>query len=92
MGVFPNAEFYTRRTYKIKEISQFAINRGFTDIIIANDYRGELCIILHSYYFLTYLVSMTMIHLPMGPTAYFRLSGVKLRKQIFVIYYFLLFY
>jgi ribosome production factor 1 len=34
VSTFPNSSFYRRKSYEIKEIQQFAINREYTDLIL----------------------------------------------------------
>lgn len=67
--VFPNATYYHRRTLAIKKIVPQAIEKEFTDIIIVNENNKKPNGIL-------------LIHLPEGPTIHFKVTNVKLRKEI----------
>jgi len=79
LDVFPDAKYFTRRQFSIKHIVQQAILKKFTSIIIINDdkndigYRGY-CRGPHK---------LLHIALPNGPTAYYRLSSIKTRSQIY---------
>jgi len=68
-GVIPNLHFYSRKNYDITTIIKFCKNREFTDIIVLNENRKVVN-------------GMLLIHLPEGPTAYFKLSNVVLSEQI----------
>lgn len=68
-GIIPNAEFYDRRTYDIKEICKFASNREYTDVIVFNEKNREPD-------------GLWIIHLPDGPTAHYRVSNTWSRKDI----------
>lgn len=65
----PNIEYYPRQNYKIKDIIEWAKERNFTDIMVLQEKWGNP----HS---------MILSHLPEGPTAIFRVSGVKLNEDI----------
>lgn len=65
----PNATFYRRQRASIKKLVTAAGKRDFTDIVIINEDRRQPDQLL-------------VVHLPNGPTAYFRLSGVKFCKDI----------
>ena len=67
--IFPNCEFVKRKNFDVKEIVKFCINRNYTDIIIINENNK-----IPDY--------MTMIHLPYGPTAFFRLTSTATSKEI----------
>ncbi|KAI9101161.1 anticodon-binding protein [Phlyctochytrium arcticum] len=70
VGLFPGAEFVKRGSqFEIKKIVELASKRGYTDVMVINeDHKIPNAI--------------TMIHLPSGPTAYFKLTSIKLNKQI----------
>lgn len=63
VSIFPNAELVKRESnYDIKHIVEFSKNRNYTDIIIINeDHKKPNAI--------------TIIHLPDGPTAHYKLSN-----------------
>ncbi|KAL1918580.1 uncharacterized protein VTP21DRAFT_2602 [Calcarisporiella thermophila] len=70
VDIFPNAQFVKRGTrFEVKQIVEFCKNRDFTDIIIINEDRKVPN-------------GLTLIHLPEGPTAYFKLTSIKLSKDI----------
>lgn len=55
--------------YKLKEISDICIKRNFTDIVIINEDKKKV-------------TGLTFIHLPEGPTFYFKLSSFVEVKKI----------
>ncbi|KAJ3376179.1 Ribosome production factor 1 [Allomyces arbusculus] len=70
-SLFPTAEVRKRGTFDIKDIVKFCTNREFTDLVIIHEDKkqdGPNAVIF--------------IHLPDGPTAYFKLSNVRLSKEI----------
>lgn len=69
LKVLPNAHYYKRGSYEIKQIVKYAKNRDFTAIIIIHDNRKEPN-------------GMLIISLPDGPTAHFKLSNLVLSKKI----------
>ncbi|KND01840.1 rRNA-binding ribosome biosynthesis protein RPF1 [Spizellomyces punctatus DAOM BR117] len=70
VSIFPDAEFVKRGSqFEIKKIVELAIKRDYTDVIVINEDRKTPN-------------AITMIHLPNGPTAHFKLSSIKLSKEI----------
>ncbi|KAJ3276629.1 hypothetical protein HDV01_004162 [Terramyces sp. JEL0728] len=77
VGIFPNAEFVKRSSqFEIKKIIEIANSRNYTgtkwltlDLIIVNHDKKMPN-------------AVTIIHLPEGPTAHFKLSGIKLNNDI----------
>uniref|UniRef100_A0A7R9VIK0 Brix domain-containing protein n=1 Tax=Chlamydomonas euryale TaxID=1486919 RepID=A0A7R9VIK0_9CHLO len=69
LEVFPTAQYYKRAGYPLKKIVKFAANREYTDVVVFNEDRKEIN-------------AMLVVHLPDGPTARFRLSSLKLGKDI----------
>ncbi|KAJ9561400.1 hypothetical protein OSB04_006560 [Centaurea solstitialis] len=69
IAVIPNAEYYKRGTYDLKNIVDYANNKEFTSIIVVHTSRREPDALL-------------VIGLPNGPTAHFKLSNLVLRKDI----------
>ncbi|ORX89185.1 Brix-domain-containing protein, partial [Basidiobolus meristosporus CBS 931.73] len=70
LSVFPNSEFVKRKSqFEIQDIVQFCINRDYTDVMIVNEDRKEPN-------------AVTLVHLPNGPTAYFKLSSIVPGKRI----------
>lgn len=59
--------------YPLKKIVEYATARDFTDIMVFNEDRKQIN-------------GLLLIHLPDGPTAHFRLSNLKLSKEIRVRY------
>jgi hypothetical protein len=53
----------------LKKIVKYATAKGFTDVAVFNEDRKQIN-------------GMLLIHLPAGPTALFRLSSLKLSKEI----------
>ncbi|KAI4523748.1 Brix-domain-containing protein, partial [Schizophyllum commune Loenen D] len=72
-GVFPGAEFIRRKKgkgFEMGRIAGWAADRGYKHMLVVNeDHRQPNAI--------------TLIHLPAGPTAYFKLSSIQLTKQIY---------
>lgn len=58
--------------YALKKICEYASNRGFTDVIVFNEDRKSIN-------------GMLLVHLPGGPTAHFKLSNLRLSKDIRVL-------
>ncbi|KAI8586389.1 Ribosome production factor 1 [Geranomyces variabilis] len=70
VSIFPDAELVKRGSqFEIKRIVELAIKRNYTDIVVINEDKKQPN-------------AVTMIHLPHGPTAHFKLSSIRLSKQI----------
>lgn len=73
VGVFPGAEFIRRKKgkgFEIGWIAAWAGTRGYKHLIVVNeDMRRPN--------------GVTVIYLPNGPSAYFKLTSIQLTKQIF---------
>jgi len=67
--VFPNSFYYSRKNYELKKIVEYSSERGFTDLIVLNEDKKQLNALTH-------------VHLPEGPTAYYKLSSVVLGRDI----------
>jgi ribosome production factor 1 len=67
--VFPNSFYYKRMNYTVAQISEAAKKRGYTDLLIINQDRKTFNALTH-------------VHLPEGPTAYYKLSNVTLCRDI----------
>ncbi|EPZ32707.1 Brix-domain-containing protein [Rozella allomycis CSF55] len=67
--VLPNAELRRRENFDIDEIMKVAIENDYTDIIVVNEDKKEPNALL-------------LIHLPYGPTAFFRLKSIRSGKSI----------
>ncbi|KAG6969374.1 hypothetical protein JG688_00005342 [Phytophthora aleatoria] len=69
MDLLPNSFYYKRGTFDIKEIVQFASNKKFTHLIVLSE-KSKIC------------NGMLVSRLPEGPTAFFKVSNVKLTSSI----------
>lgn len=76
LGVFPNSEFRPRKAFALKDICKWATGRGYTDVLVFEETalakrnrRSALDSLIH-------------VHLPMGPTAYYRVTNVRMPKSI----------
>lgn len=68
--LFPEAEFHRREGSHIyKDVVSKAIEKEFTHMIVVNESRKVLD-------------SLSLVKLPEGPTAVFKLTSIKLGKQI----------
>lgn len=67
--LIPNVTFRPRKSYTLKEITQFCINREFTDLVVVTDRLKEP-------------YNMIVSHLPEGPTATFRISNFLAFSQL----------
>ncbi|KAF8527316.1 anticodon-binding protein [Gautieria morchelliformis] len=73
VGVFPGAEFVRRKKgqgFEIGKIAGWAAKRGYGSLIVVNEDRKKPN-------------AITIVHLPAGPTAYFKLSSIQLTKEIY---------
>jgi len=68
-NTIPNSFYYERKNFRIKDIVEWAGKKDFTNLLVFVEKNG----IPHT---------LIMTHLPKGPTAYFRVSSVKLSKDI----------
>ena len=69
LEVFPAATYYKRKGYALKKIIEYAKKREFTDLVVFNEDRKQVN-------------GMIVVHLPDGPTAFFRLSSLVLSTDI----------
>ncbi|EUC59113.1 ribosome production factor 1 [Rhizoctonia solani AG-3 Rhs1AP] len=72
VSVFPGAEFIRRKRghgFEIGRIAGWAANRGYNTMIVVNEDTKKPN-------------AMTVIHLPEGPTAYFKLTSIQTTAQI----------
>ena len=67
--IIPNALAKIRNRSSIKKMVKSAIRENFTDIIVINENNREPN-------------GMVVVHLPNGPTAHFKLSNVRITKEI----------
>ncbi|KAG6332517.1 hypothetical protein ID866_6567 [Astraeus odoratus] len=73
VGVFPGAEYIRRKKgkgFEVGRIAGWAAGRGYKHMVIVNEDMKKPN-------------AITLVHLPSGPTAYFRLTSVELTKQIY---------
>lgn len=69
MQLFPSIFFYKRKGYQIKKICTIAASKGFTDLMVVSEDHKRVN-------------GLWLIHLPGGPTAHFKLSSLKLIRDI----------
>ena len=67
--VIPNMTFFKRKTFTIKKITEIAISRDFTHLIVLQEHSGEPD-------------SFFLSNLPEGPTSYWKLTNLKLGQEI----------
>lgn len=73
VGVFPGAEFIRRKKgkgFELGRIAGWAADRGYKHLCVVNEDMKKPN-------------AITLVHLPNGPTAYFKLTSVELTKQIY---------
>ncbi|KIY52827.1 Brix-domain-containing protein [Fistulina hepatica ATCC 64428] len=73
VGIFPGAEFIRRKKgkgFELGRIAGWAAKRGYKQMCVVNEDHKKPN-------------AMTLIHLPHGPTASFKLTSVELTKDIF---------
>jgi rRNA maturation protein Rpf1 len=66
-AAIPNVEYYERKNFLIKDVIEQGKKMGYTDLLLWYEKHGKP----HS---------LIMSHFPDGPTATFRVSGLKLRQ------------
>eukprot|EP00744_Colponema_vietnamica_P020359 GILI01028920.1.p1 GENE.GILI01028920.1~~GILI01028920.1.p1 ORF type:complete len:331 (+),score=71.12 GILI01028920.1:99-1091(+) len=69
LWLFPNSIYRPRKDYSLKEITQFCINRGFSDLMVITDRLKQP-------------FNMILSHLPHGPTSTFRISNFLMHKEL----------
>ncbi|KAI0741429.1 anticodon-binding protein [Daedaleopsis nitida] len=72
VSVFPGAEFIRRKKgkgFEVGRIAGWAANRGYSHLMVVNEDMKKPN-------------AITMVHLPEGPTAYFKLTSVELSQRI----------
>ncbi|KAG6909332.1 hypothetical protein DXG01_000932 [Tephrocybe rancida] len=73
VGVFPGAEFIRRKKgkgFEMGRIAGWAAGRDYKHLLVVNEDMKKPN-------------AITLVHLPNGPTAYFKLTSIELTKQIF---------
>src|SRR6476661_869460 len=69
-AIFPTATFVKRKPqFDLKTMSEIGMQKGFTDLLVLHENKKKID-------------GLTICHLPAGPTAYFKLSSIKLNKEI----------
>ncbi|KAM4023600.1 ribosome production factor 1 [Anomaloglossus baeobatrachus] len=68
-SIIPNSQVYYRRGLALKKIIPQCVARDYTDLIVINEDRKIAN-------------GLILSHLPNGPTAHFKMSNVRLRKEI----------
>jgi ribosome production factor 1 len=90
LGVFPGAEFRRRKGgkgFELGRIAGWAADRGYKHMCVVNeDMKKPSAYLPCLPDWLSYILSdaITVIYLPNGPSAYFKLTSIELTKQIFV--------
>ncbi|TBU30697.1 Brix-domain-containing protein [Dichomitus squalens] len=72
VGVFPGAEFIRRKKgkgFEMGRIAGWAANRDYSHLVVVNEDMKKPN-------------ALTVVHLPEGPTAYFKLTSIELSQQI----------
>lgn len=69
LWLVPNSLYRPRKNYTLKEITQFCMNREFTDLLVITDRLKEP-------------YNLIISHLPEGPTATFRVSNFLTYAQL----------
>lgn len=70
VSVIPSLEYVKRgKKFTLKQIMEFCVNREYTDLMVVTEDHKEP-------------THLTMVHLPEGPTAHFRLTRVTGGKEI----------
>jgi ribosome production factor 1 len=69
LDIFPNSTFRKRQGFPMKKVVEAAVAAGFTTLVTVNEDRKRVN-------------GLLVTHLPEGPTAHFRLSNLRLRKDI----------
>ena len=67
--VVPNITYFKRKTFTIKKITEMAIEKGFTALIVLQEHAGAPD-------------SFFLSNLPEGPTSYWKLTNLKLGQEI----------
>nr|CAG4650323.1 EOG090X09U6 [Sida crystallina] len=67
--IIPNTECFWRKRSSVKKMIKSAKERGYTDVVVINEDRRVPN-------------GMLVSHLPDGPTAYFKVSNVKVTKDL----------
>mmetsp|Transcript_6055 Transcript_6055/g.18251 ORF Transcript_6055/g.18251 Transcript_6055/m.18251 type:complete len:302 (-) Transcript_6055:305-1210(-) len=69
VSIVPNMFFYPRRHFNVKQICKFASNKQFSHVIVLSE-KAKRC------------NGLLVAKLPVGPTAFFKVSNVQLAAEI----------
>lgn len=69
MAIIPNCFYYRRQKFRLKQICEWAAERGFTHVIVLNE-KSKVT------------NGLLLIHLPFGPSMAFKVSGSMLSEDI----------
>lgn len=75
----PAVEYYERNNFKVKDIIEWGKKRGYTDLLLWYEKHGNPRKYICSHHHIDTLIHS---HMPDGPTATYRVSGVKLRDSL----------
>lgn len=67
--VIPNFYYFPRGDYKVSSICKFGVKHGYTDVLVFTQSREQP-------------YGLWVSHLPEGPTSFFRISSVKLAREL----------
>jgi ribosome production factor 1 len=90
VGVFPGAEFIRRKKgkgFEMGRIAGWAAGRGYKHLLVVNEDMKKPSLLFRLYLLLKthgFLDAITLVYLPNGPMAYFKLTSIELTKQIYV--------
>jgi ribosome production factor 1 len=92
VGIFPGAEYIRRKKGKgfvIGRIAGWAAVRGYKHLLVVNEdmKKPSVCrpVVCASYTSDDkFKDAITLVYLPNGPVAYFKLTSIELTKQIYV--------
>jgi len=90
LGVFPGAEFRRRtkgKGFELGRIAGWAADRGYKHMCVVNEDMKKPSAHLNVVWTSSNTPlsdAITLIYLPDGPSAYFKLTSIELTKQIFV--------
>ena len=70
MEVFPRCYYWKRMGHSLPDIVKACGERGYTDIMVFRENRKKVD-------------ELILMHLPKGPTAIFKVSGIKNRDEIY---------
>lgn len=69
VAIVPNTFFYPRRHFNVKQICKFASNKNFSHVVVLSE-KAKSC------------NGLLVAHLPLGPTAFFKVSNVELSSTV----------